>query len=212
MYLYFARIYKRFDYSFPNKMLKDLTSSPRHQSNKQGNTTALCSTENTNNTSGGPRHCLSLVWEIDVESLEGQEMKTLIEVLSFVASPRSIRISVRVGEVPNAQLLESLVSSINFTNKLDALGLWRMNLTAKPAAIIARSLYQAPNLRDLYLSYNPLGEGVSALSQQLSCVPRLRNLRLGGVKMTRTEVDDLAAAVRCHSNITNLGSYYHVSS
>ena len=212
MYLYFARIYKRFDYSFPNEMLKDLTSSPRHQSNKQGNTTALCSTENTNNTSGGPRHCLSLVWEIDVESLEGQEMKTLIEVLSFVASPRSIRISLRVGEVPNAQLLESLVSSINFTNKLDELGLWRMNLTAKPAAIIARSLYQAPNLRDLYLSYNPLGEGVSALSQQLSCVPRLRNLRLGGVKMTRTEVDDLAAAVRCHSNITNLGSYYHVSS
>jgi len=87
-----------------------------------------------------------------------------------------------------------------------------MNLTAKPAAIIARSLYQAPNLRDLYLSYNHLGEGVSVLAQQLSCVPRLKNLRLGGVKMTKTQVDDLAAAVRCHGNISSLGSYYHVSS
>ena len=211
VYLYFARIYKWFDYSFPNEMLKDLTSSPRHQSNKQGNTTALSLTQNTNTTSGGPRHCLSLVWEIDIESLQEQEMKTLIEVLPFVASPRSIMISVQVGEIPNAQLLESLVSSINFTNKLDSLGLCRMGLTAKPTAIIAKSLYQAPNLRDLYLSYNPLGKGVSVLAQQLSCVPRLKNLRLGGVKMTRTQVDDLAEAVRCHSNISNLGSYYHVS-
>ena len=211
MYLYFARIYKRFDYSFPNEMLKYLTSSPRHQSNKHDNATALCLTEDTNNASVGPRHCLSLVWEINIESLEGQEMKTLIEVLSFVASPRSIVISVKVGEIPNAQLLESLVSSINFTNKLDELGLCRMSLTAKPAAIIARSLYQAPNLRDLYLSYNPLGEGVSVLAQHLSCVPQLKNLRLGGVKMTRTQVDDLTAAVHCHSNISSLGSYYHVS-
>ena len=211
MYLHFARIYKRFDYSFPNQMLNDLISSLRDQSNKQGKTTAMCLNENTNSTSGGPRHCLSLVWEVNIESLQGQEMKTLIEVLPFVTSPKSIKISVRVGEIPDAQLLTSLVSSINFTNKLDVLGLWRMSLTAKPAAIIARSLYQASNLRDLYLSYNLLGEGVSVLAQHLSCVPRLENLRLGGVKMTRTQVDDLTAAVRCHTNISSLGSYYHVS-
>lgn len=174
-------------------------------------TTSLCLNENTHSTSGGPRHCLSLVWEIYTEYLHGQEMKTLIEVLPFVTSPRSIIISVQVGEIPDAQLLESLVSSINFTNKLDALGLCRMSLTAKPAAIIARSLYQASNLRDLYLSYNLLGEGVSVLAQHLSCVPQLENLRLGGVKMTRTQVDDLTAAVRCHTNISSLGSYYHVS-
>jgi len=212
MYLYFARIYKRFDYSFPDEMLKDLTSSPRHQSNEQRNTTALCLTENTNNTSGRPRHCLSLVWEVNIEFLEEKEMKILIDVLPLVASPRSITISVPVGKIPNAQLLESLVSNINFTDNLDALGLCRMNLRAKPASIIARSLCQAPNLRDLYLSYNNLGEGVSVLAQQLSCVPRLKNLRLGGVKMTKTQVDELAASVRCHRNISSLGSYYHVSS
>ncbi|KAL9972827.1 hypothetical protein ACROYT_G019207 [Oculina patagonica] len=211
MYLYFARIYKRFDYTFPIEMLKDLTSKKLvgDQSNEQHNTTALCLTTNTESTPVATRHSLSLVWEINAEYLEEQEMKTLTEALPFVTSPRLITISVQVGKVLNAQLLETLVSSIKFTNRLHTLGLWRINLTAKPANVIARSLYQAPNLRELYLSYNPfLGDGVSVLAQHLRYVPQLKSLRLGGVKMTKTQVTDLTRAVR-QSNISSLGSYYH---
>ena len=212
MYLYFARIYKWFDYAFPTKMLKDLTALPksneteklvRDQSNEQHNTTS-------DSTSVATQHSLSLVWEIVTEYLDAQEMKTLTEALPFVTSPRLITISVPVGEMPDAQLLETFVSSINFTNSLHTLGLCRINLTAKPTAAIARSLNQAPNLRELWLSYNPLDDGVSDLAQHLNCVPHLETLRLGGVKMTKTQVNDLTAAVR-HSNIASLGSYYHVS-
>ena len=220
MYLYFARIYKWHDYPFPVEMLKDVTQSPEstqaktnsagYESNGQNNTTALRVTENTDCSSVPFRHCLSLAWEVSTDYLEEQEMKMLIEVLPFVISPRVITISVPVGKIFDAHLIETLVSRINFTNRLDTLALWRLNMTAKPAAAIARSLHQAPNLRELYLSYNPLGKGISVLAEHLSCVPLLRSLRLGGVKMTEKQVSDLSTAVR-QSNISSLGSYYHVS-
>ena len=210
MYLYFARICKRFDYPFPTEMLGDLIWS--QDSNEQKKPTELVVDQSNRqpNPLVSTRHSLSLVSEINAENLNGVEVKTLSEALPFVASPRLLTISVLVGVVPNAQLLETLVSSINFTNRLHTLGLWRSSLTAKPTADIARSLYRAPNLRELYLSYNPLGDGVSVLAQHLSCVPHLKTLRLGGVQMTRAQVSDLTTAVR-QSKIASLGSYYHVS-
>ena len=85
-----------------------------------------------------------------------------------------------------------------------------INLTAKAAAVIARSLYQAPNLSFLSLSLNPLGEGVSDLTRHLSRAPHLETLDLIGVKMTKKQVIDLSEAVR-QTNISTLWSDYHVS-
>ena len=76
--------------------------------------------------------------------------------------------------------------------------------------VIARSLHQAPSLYFLDLSENPLGEGVSVITQHLSRVPRLEMLLLVNVKMTRQQVNDLSAAVR-QSNISFLNTDYHVS-
>ena len=92
------------------------------------------------------------------------------------------------------------MSHIIFTDGLDTLILDDINLTAKPAAVIARSLHQAPSLHLLSLSWNPLGEGVSVLTRHLSCVPHLEDLCLFEVKMTKQQVNDLNAAVR-QSNI-----------
>lgn len=83
-------------------------------------------------------------------------------------------------------------------------------MTSETSADIARSLYRAPNLRELFLSYNPLGDRVSVLAKHLSCVRHLKTLRLEGVQMTKEQVNDLTTAVR-HSKIASLGSYYHVS-
>jgi len=85
-----------------------------------------------------------------------------------------------------------------------------IDLTAKHAAVIARSLYQAPNLSYLNLSFNPLGEGVSDLTRHLSRAPHLEFLSLDGVKMTKKQVNDLSEAVR-QTKISQLWSDYHVS-
>ena len=96
------------------------------------------------------------------------------------------------------------------TDRLKRLELVGINLTAKTAAVIARSLHQTPGLQHLNLSDNPLGEGVSVLTRHLSRVPHLEELWYVGVKMTKQQVNDLSAAVR-QSNISSLGTHYHVS-
>ncbi|XP_078368627.1 uncharacterized protein LOC144652487 isoform X2 [Oculina patagonica] len=212
--IYMTMIRKTNNSTFLTEMLKELISSPEStqkkksvvadQSNEQDNRTALCLTDNNDSTTDQPRHCLSCVRDIYID-IESQEMETLVEVLPFVTSPRCIWI---YGKAGAPELSETLVSCINFTNRLEILKLERINLTAKAAAVIARSLPQAPNLRMLDLSSNPLGKGVSDLTRHLSCVPHLEYLYLVHVKMTKKQVNDLTEAVR-QSNIPFLGSSYH---
>ena len=216
MNIYIESINSDLGFTFPTEMLKELISSPEStqkkkpvgdQSNEQDSRAALCLTDNNDSTTGAPRHCLSRVSSIGIYFITSQVMETLIEVLPFMASPSLISIYGDACAAP--QLTETLVSSINFTHRLESLMLQDINLTAKAAAIIGKSLHQAPNLRELNLSFNPLGEGVSDLTQQLSCVPHLQYLYLYDVKMTKKQVNDLTEAVR-QSKIFFLSSY-HVS-
>ena len=202
----------------PTEMLTELISSPKStqkkpvddQSNEQNDSSTLCLTENSTDDTRATHHCLSFVWSIDVRVCERQEMETLIDVLPLLTSPRDIIIRGSRGSAPDPVLVDTLVSRINFTNRLQWLTLRDINLTAKPAAVIARSLYQAPNLRGLSLALNPLGEGVSDLTRHLSCAPHLEELGLLGVKMTKKQVNDLTEAVR-QTKISELFSSYHVS-
>ena len=220
IYLYVAQIYD-LDSPFPTQMLRELISSSEStqkkrpvddQSNEQDDSNALCLIENSTADTQATRHCLSCVWRISVSVDERLEMETLIDVLSFVTSPRHINIfgAVRATGTADPVLLDTLVSRINFTNKLDVLTLYNINLTAKPAAVIARSLYQAPNLSWLSLSFNPLGEGVSDLTRHLSHAPHLETLHLNAIKMTKKQMNDLSEAVR-QTKIRKLRSSYHVS-
>ena len=212
-YLYFAKIWSNFSTSL-TEMFRELISSPEctqrnDQSNEQDDISALCLTENSTAETRTTQHCLSCVWYISFLSGKRQEMETLIDVLSFVTSPRTICIY-STAPFPDPVLADTLVSRINFTNRLDWLALSNINLTAKPAAVIARSLYQAPNLHVLDLSFNPLGEGVSNLTRHLSGAPHLLTLALFDVKMTKKQVNDLSEAVR-ENKISVLWSSYHVS-
>ena len=222
IYLYIAEIGKSIIAPYirrilPTEILTDLIKSPESsqknpvddQSNKQDNSSTLCLTENSTDDTRATHHCLSFVWRIDVNVDERQKMETLIDVLPFVTSPRDIFIF-GVGRATDPVLVDTLVSRINFTNRLQWLALDTINLTAKPAAVIARSLYQAPNLHYLNLSWNPLGEGVSDLTRHLSCAPHLEDLYLYDVKMTKKQVNELTEAVR-QTKISELWSSYHVS-
>ena len=202
-------------------MLKELIASPESsqqktpdaadQSDQQNNRTALCLTENTARITLPTCHCLSMVESIGVNLKESDPlMEILSEVLPLCSRLNVISIVGKTGVAYDAQLVETLVSRINFTDKLYNLALSNINLTASSAAIVAKSLHQAPNLWFLDLSFNRLGEGVSVLIQHFSSVPHLDKLLLCYVKMTKKQVNDLTTAVR-QSKVKFLQSAYHVS-
>ena len=203
----------------PTEMLRELISSAAEStqvkrvgdpSNEHDNETASCLTKNTDSITGPTRHSLFSVGHIDIYDIKRQEMEMLADFLPLCTSLRCVYIGGKPYETINAQLTEILVSHIIFTDRLVSLALVIINLTAKPTAAIARSLHQALSLRSLYLSYNPVGEGVSVLTRHLSCVPHLERLCLSDVKMTKQQVNDLSATVS-QSNISRLDTEYHVS-
>ena len=217
--LYVYQIWKEDFDTFPTEMLRELTSSTTESTlvkrigdplNEQDNETASCLTKNTNRITDPTPNSLSCVRNINIANLERQEMKVLADCLPVCTSLRCLFIAGKPCETIDAQLAETLVSHIIFTDRLVRLKLENINLTAKPAAVIARSLHQAPSLRYLNLSHNPLGEGVSVLTRHLCCVPHLVALSLDDVTMTKQQVIDLSAALR-QSNIPWLRTQYHVS-
>ena len=203
----------------PTEMLRELISPTTESTqvkrvgdplNEHDSETALYLTKNTNSITGPTPHSLSCWICINISGIERQEMKMLADCSPFSTALQYISIYGKRFEIIDAQLTETLVSRIIFTDRLDRLVLTNINLTAKPAAVIARSLHQATSLRLLSLAYNPLCEGVSVLAQHLSRVAHLEWLSLCEVKMTKQQVNDLSAAVR-QSNISWLNTDYHVS-
>ena len=205
--------------TFPTEMLRELISPTAESTqvtrlvdpfNEHDSETASSLTQNTDSITGPTPQSLSCVKRISIFQAERQEIKMLADFLPLFTALRWIVIFGKPSEIIDAQLTETLVSRIIFTDRLVTLVLANINLTAKPTAAIARSLHQAPSLRSLYLSYNPLGEGVSVLTRHLSCVPHLERLCLSDVEMTKKQVNDLSATVR-QSNISRLDTEYHLS-
>ena len=178
--------------------------------NENDSETTSCLIKNTDSITGPTPQSLSCVTDIRIGLIKRQEMKMLAYFLPLFTVLEGIKISGKPSKTTDAQLTETLVSRIIFTDGLVSLALLNINLTAKPAAAIARSLHQAPSLNCLDLSENPLGGGVSVLTRHLSCVPQLEELYLMNVKMTKQQVNDLSAAVR-QSDICRLYTEYHVS-
>ena len=217
--VYVCCLWKEVYGTFPTEMLRELISLTEESTrvkrvgdplNEQDNETTPCLTQNTFSITDLTPQSLSRLIKILIYHIERQEMKMLTDFLPLFTALKCIVITGKPFETIGAQLTETLVSRIIFNDGLDTLVLTNINLTAKPAAAIARSLHQAPGLRFLSLSENPLGEGVSVLTQHLSRVPRLMGLYLINVKMTKQQVNDLSAAVR-QSNINLLQTLYHVS-
>ena len=125
--LYVYRILKEGSYSFPTEMLRELISSTTESTqvkrvgdpvNEQDNETASCLTKNTDSTTGSTPNSLSCMKIIDIDGLERQEMRMLADCLPFCTSLRWIVI---VGEPCDAQLTETMVSRIIFTDRLSTL-------------------------------------------------------------------------------------------
>ena len=127
MYLCIATIQTELS-TFPTEMLQTLISSPEStqkkkkpvddQSNEQDNSSALCLTENGTADTQATQHCLTHAWRINLGLIKRQEMETLIDVLPFVTSPRDIHITGNGARAADPVLADTLVSRINFTNRL----------------------------------------------------------------------------------------------
>ena len=205
--------------SLPTEMLRELISPTTEYTqmkrvgdplNEHDSGTASYLTKNTNSIIGSTPHSLSCLSRINIFDIERQEMKMVADFLPLFTALQVILIFGKPSEIIYDQLTETLVSRIIFTDRLHTLELVYIDLTAKPAEAIARSLHRVPNLCHLNLTGNPLGKGVTVLTQHLSHVPHLAGLYLLDVKMTKQQVNDLSAAVR-QSNISVIHSDYHVS-
>ena len=220
MIVYVRRLWKEEGVgTFPTEMLRELISPTVESTrvkrvgdplNEQDNEIAPCLTQNTFSITDLTPQSLSCLNEIIIDHFERYEIKVLADFLPLFTALTWIEITGKPFKIMDAQLTETLVSRIIFTDRLFALQFSRINLTAKPAAAIARSLHQAPSLSVLDFSHDPLGEGVSVLIQHLSCVPDLQDLYFSHVKMTKQQVNDLTTAVR-QCNLNWLNTEYHVS-
>ena len=212
-HLYLAKIVKDEyeDIPFPCDIIKALIS--KQETTKKTNMNGDESSEESSSSCCSKRHGLSRVRRIEAVWVNRSEVELMSEMMAFITAPHKIWVVGELGEVYDAEVTESLMRSIQVTNKLKRLRLCHINVTSSPAVEFINSLFKkAPNLVKLNMSYNPLlGAGVDSLIKHLSCAPHLKKLWLWRVKMTPQQVMDLSSARKQHRNITHLLSSYHVS-
>ncbi|KAL9979039.1 hypothetical protein ACROYT_G016631 [Oculina patagonica] len=201
MFFYLTRVCRGYSHALPSELLTELTSAPVSPPQKpvvddlsNNNSRALVLTENVPEQTR--QHCLSFFRNIKIEDPTSEEIMVVNNVLPFVTSLRKVDIKGSTKVTYHAQLVERMVSSIHFTDNLHSLTLQRINLTAKCATDIARSLHQAPNLHKLDLSENPLYSSVSDLAENLHHVPQLTELKLKQVQIGYKESEVLAASLK----------------
>ena len=203
MVLYLTKINKLEDKPLQCvKLLSALVSEPESPpqtpvddvSQNRDARSSLALTEKTSDQT--QKHSLSFVRKIKITEPTSEELTIVSNVLSFVRRPQVVFIEQGVNEFCDAQLVESLVSHISFTYSLVELTLDSINLTAKCAAVIARSLHQASNLQELNLSGNPMDSGVRDLAENLHHTEHLQKLMLNDVHMGDQECWLLATSLR----------------
>ncbi|XP_078366412.1 NLR family CARD domain-containing protein 4-like isoform X3 [Oculina patagonica] len=204
MFFYLTRVFKDWTGALPTELLTELTSAPvsppqtpiddLSQNQDNSRSKALVLTENVLEQTR--QHCLSFVREMEVRNPTSEDLMVVNNVLPFVTSPRYVEILGVRGFSPDAQLIESMVSSIPFSESLQSLTLDGINLTAKCGTDIGRSLHQAPNLHKLNLSRNSSLSSVSVLGEYLHHMPQLTELKLVDVYMGGEESKVLTASLK----------------
>ena len=202
-----TRICKNYKHALPTELLTELTSTPASpsqtpvddQSKNQDNSGALVLTESILNQTG--QHCLSMVRTIVIDSPTSEELTFVRNLLPFIPHPRNIQINGGRFTSYDAELIESMVANIHFSNYLHSLKLNNIKLTSTCVNKIASLLHQAGNLHELDLSWNPLYSSVNDLVENLDHVTVLR---LRGVNMGEKEAAVLGASLACINGLQEL--------
>ena len=90
------------------------------------------------------------------------------------------------------QRISLLANQLKSVPYLEELHLKNTQMGEEEVTALARSLQNVTRLRELSLSYNPLGHGISELAKHLRSVPHLEKLYLDDTQMGKEEVTGLA--------------------
>ena len=153
-------------------------------------------------------HHVPQLTELSLEDVHigDRECAALAASLQYVNKLQILGISYN----PLGHGIIELAENLHSVPSLTKLIMRRTNMGEEEVSALVRALKDVPELEVLDLWSNPLGRGVSDLSQHLSSVPKLENLDLIGVQMTKKEAEELGTAVR-KCNIHYLNTNYHVS-
>ena len=143
--------------------------------------------------------------DLSITQMGEREVTAVARSLESISKLKNLHLSSN----PLGQGITELATHLPSVPHLTELHLKRTQMGEKEVTAVARALKDLPELERLYLSYNPLGRGVSELTQHLGSIPQLWNLDLWRVKMTKKEASELRAAVQGKG--IDLWTDYHVS-
>ena len=151
-------------------------------------------------------HHLPQLTKLDLSDVDmgDKECRLLAESLKFVRKLQLLNLS----NNPLGQGICELATHLPSVPHLTKLNLEHTQMGEREVTAVARPLKDLPELERLELSHNPLGRGVSELTQHLSSITQLRDLGLKDVKMTKKEASELCAAVQ--GKEISLWTDYHV--
>ena len=151
--------------------------------------------------------CVPHLTELYLKETQMGEMEctAFARCLSSISKLKSLHLSSN----PLGQGIIELAKHLSSVPHLTGLHLADTQMGEKEVTAVVHALKDLPELKWLNLSHNPLGRGVSELTQHLSSIPQLRVLWLMGVKMTKKDTSELCAAVQ--QTEINLWTDYHVS-
>ena len=101
---------------------------------------------------------------------------------------------------PTSELV-SLLSNLHHVPRLSELHLCNVDMGNQECQLLASALKYVGKLRILWLSPNPLGQGIRELAKHLHSVPHLKELHLNATQMGEEEVTTLAHSLQ---NVTQL--------
>ena len=142
---------------------------------------------------GNLRHVPQLsyleLWSVEMGE---QECCSLAASLQFVPQLKALDLS----RNPISHGITDLVNYRNSVPRLTELHLNQTQMGEEEAGALGRALRFIPQLNKLYLESNPLGRGVSAITEHISCVSKLTNLNLNKTQMGEEEAGALGRALR----------------
>ena len=100
-----------------------------------------------------------------------------------------------LSETPLHSSVSDLAEYLHHATQLSKLSLGAVDMGDQECRLLATSLKYVNQLQELYLSYNPLGQGITELAKHLTSVPHLTKLDLQKTQMGEEEVTAVARAL-----------------
>ena len=137
---------------------------------------------------------------LDDTQMGEEEVTALAHSLKNVSQLSELVLS----DNPLGHGISELAKHLHSVPQLTGLCLDDTQMGEEGVTALARSLMNVTQLRELYLSKNPLGHGISELAKYLDRVPLLEKLHLNDTQMGEEEVKSLVRALWYAQNLGRL--------